>query len=95
MGTNDASTRDRTRKISDIIEDFEDLFELCAAKFPNATLCYSEILPRWDADNERAIKVNAEMRPICKKFNVEYIDTWTTFDKVRKYYKYNPNRFAR
>lgn len=94
VGTNDASTRDRTRKICDIIDDFEDLFLLCKDKFPNAVICYSEILPRWDADNKRAQQVNQEMRQLVKKFDIKYIETWSQFDKVRKFYKYTPNRFC-
>ena len=90
VGTNDASTRDRKRKIDDIIHDFRDIFKLCFEKFPNAVVCYSDILPRWDADSDRAEQINREMKEATKQLGVRYIDSWSQFDKIRKYYKYNP-----
>lgn len=94
VGTNDASTRDRKRKIDDIVVDFRELFQLCSEKFPNAVISYSDILPRWDNDNDRVVQINREMKEVAKQLNIRYIDSWSQFDNARKFYKYNPNTYV-
>ena len=82
VGTNDAS-RDRFDKtVDEISQKIEDILAHLAKRYLHARILFSAILPRFDADDERGVKINTEIKKYCKtKTDVEYVDLRNKFSK--------------
>lgn len=73
VGTNDLSTKD----VPIVRKDLCDLLDLTAKKFPQATILFSQVLPRvGNGDfNNKARQLNATFKVICQgRSGVQFID---------------------
>ena len=76
----------------EIVEDYKQLFKLAQDYYPNATIAFSSILPRWDEDNARVKEINKQMMSVCQEANIEFLPTWRTFQHEQRFYKYGHTR---
>lgn len=81
IGTNDLA---RDIQNDSILKNYQSILEIVQKESPNTQIYVQSILPVGESvifqhSNDKIIPLNQEIKSLCSKFNVEYIDLYEDF----------------